>query len=96
MSSDTGDVFILSYARTPMGGLQGALSTVKATQLGAVAVKGAVERAGVPGDKVERVFMGWARACRNRFHAPRSTRCAAPGWRRSSMGMIRSRLGLQG
>jgi acetyl-CoA C-acetyltransferase len=58
MSSDTGDVFILSYARTPMGGLQGALSTVKATQLGAVAVKGAVERAGVPGDKVERVFMG--------------------------------------
>ena len=39
MSQYTSDVFILSYARTPMAGLQGALSSVKATQLGAVAVK---------------------------------------------------------
>ncbi len=58
MSKDTSDVFILSYARTPMAGLQGNLSTVKATQLGATAVKAAVERAAVPGDKIERVFMG--------------------------------------
>ena len=58
MTSNTPDVFILSYARTPMAGLQGSLSSVKATELGAIAVRAAVERAAVPGDKVERVFMG--------------------------------------
>ncbi len=40
-------VVIVSFARTPMGGFQGALSPVKATDLGAAAVKAAVERAGV-------------------------------------------------
>ena len=39
-------VVILSYARTPMGGMQGVLSDVSATDLGATAVKAAVERAG--------------------------------------------------
>lgn len=51
-------VVICSVARTPMGGFQGALSGVKATELGAVAVKAAVERAGVPADKVEQIYMG--------------------------------------
>ncbi|MBC6982616.1 acetyl-CoA C-acyltransferase [Caulobacter sp. 17J80-11] len=51
-------VVIASYARTPMGGFQGALSGVKSTQLGAVAVKAALERAGLPADKVEQIFMG--------------------------------------
>jgi len=51
-------VVIASYARTPMGGFQGAFSTVKATDLGAVAVKAAVERAGVSGDAIERIYMG--------------------------------------
>lgn len=51
-------VVIASYARTPMGGFQGALSSVKATDLGAVAVKAAVERANVAGDAVERIYMG--------------------------------------
>ncbi|MGD9812544.1 MAG: acetyl-CoA C-acyltransferase [Sphingobium sp.] len=54
----TDPVVIASYARTPMGGFQGAFSGVKATELGAVAVKAAVERAGVPGDAVERIYMG--------------------------------------
>lgn len=49
---------ILSYARTPMGGFQGALSGVSATALGATAVKAAVERAGVDPDKIERIYMG--------------------------------------
>ncbi|RYD88735.1 MAG: acetyl-CoA C-acetyltransferase, partial [Sphingomonadales bacterium] len=40
-------VVILSYARTPMGGMQGVLSDISATDLGATAVKAAVERAGV-------------------------------------------------
>jgi acetyl-CoA C-acetyltransferase len=41
-----------------MGGFQGALSGVKATDLGAAAVRAALERAGVAGDKVEQIFMG--------------------------------------
>jgi acetyl-CoA C-acetyltransferase len=51
-------VVILSYARTPMGGMQGALSDVSATDLGATAVKAAVERAGVDTNEVERIYMG--------------------------------------
>ena len=51
-------VVIASYARTPMGGFQGALSGASATELGAAAVKAAIERAHVDGDKVEQIFMG--------------------------------------
>ncbi|TYC86752.1 acetyl-CoA C-acyltransferase [Novosphingobium sp. BW1] len=51
-------IVVLSYARTPMGGLQGALAGVDATELGATAVKAAVERAGVAGEDVERIYMG--------------------------------------
>ncbi|MCA3700962.1 MAG: acetyl-CoA C-acyltransferase [Brevundimonas sp.] len=51
-------VVIVSFARTPMGGFQGALSGVKATDLGAAAVKAAVARAGIPADKVEQIVMG--------------------------------------
>ncbi|WP_030539808.1 acetyl-CoA C-acyltransferase [Sphingobium sp. DC-2] len=51
-------VVIAGYARTPMGGFQGALSALKATELGTVAVKAAVERAGVPPDAVDRIYMG--------------------------------------
>ncbi len=51
-------VVFLSYARTPMGAMQGALSDASATDLGATAVKAAVERAGVDGGDVERIYMG--------------------------------------
>ena len=51
-------VVILSYARTPMGGMQGALADVSATDLGATSVKAAVERAGVQPADVERIYMG--------------------------------------
>lgn len=51
-------VVILSYARTPMGGMQGALSDVAATDLGAIAVKAAVERSGVSGGDFDRAYMG--------------------------------------
>jgi acetyl-CoA C-acetyltransferase len=56
--SSTDPVVILSYARTPMGGMQGALAEVSATDLGATAVKAAVERAGVDGTDIERIYMG--------------------------------------
>ncbi|MBB5747522.1 acetyl-CoA C-acyltransferase [Brevundimonas variabilis] len=49
-------VVICSFARTPMGGFQGALSSVKATDLGAAAVRAAVERAGVA--DVQQIYMG--------------------------------------
>ena len=51
-------VVIASYARTPMGGMQGVLSGVSATQLGATAIKAAVERAGVKPEAVDQVIMG--------------------------------------
>jgi acetyl-CoA C-acetyltransferase len=52
------DVVILSAARTPMGGFQGDLSGMSATELGSVAIKAAVERAGIqPGD-VDETLMG--------------------------------------
>jgi len=51
-------IVILSYARTPMGGMQGALADVAATDLGATAVKAVVERAGVEGGDVDRIYMG--------------------------------------
>jgi acetyl-CoA C-acetyltransferase len=56
MSADP--IVILSYARTPMGGFQGALGGASATELGATAVGAAVERAGVAKDSIERIYMG--------------------------------------
>lgn len=51
-------VVILSYARTPMGGMQGVLADASATELGATAVQAAVERAGIAGENVDRIYMG--------------------------------------
>ena len=56
--NDSDPIVILSYARTPMGGMQGSLSDVSATDLGATAVKAAVERAGVSGEDIDRIYMG--------------------------------------
>ena len=57
MSKET-EAVILSAARTPVGKFQGALSSVPATELGAVAVKAAVERAGINPEEIEEVIMG--------------------------------------
>ena len=54
----TDPVVIASYARTPMGGFQGVLSDAKSTELGAAAVKAAVERSKVSPDAIERIYMG--------------------------------------
>jgi acetyl-CoA C-acetyltransferase len=51
-------VVIVSFARTPMGGFQGVFATTKATDLGAAAVKAAVERAGLAPEKIEQIYMG--------------------------------------
>jgi len=49
---------ILSGARTPIGKLSGSLAGFSGSQLGALAIKAALERAGVPADQVDYVFMG--------------------------------------
>ena len=51
-------VVISAAARTPIGAFQGALGGLKAAELGAAAIKGAIERAGVEPTKVDAVFMG--------------------------------------
>ena len=56
MSQDR--IVIVSAARTPIGGLLGDLSSLSAHQLGAIAVKAAVERAGITGDAVNEVLLG--------------------------------------
>jgi len=49
---------IVSAARTPIGKFLGALSSLTAPELGAVAIKSAIERAGVPMDDIDEVIMG--------------------------------------
>ena len=51
-------IVIVSAARTPIGGLLGDFSSLAAWELGAVAVRAAVERAGLPGDAVDEVLLG--------------------------------------
>ena len=51
-------IVILSYARTPMGSFQGSLAGVSAPDLGAAAVRGAVDQAGVDAALVDRIYMG--------------------------------------
>lgn len=52
------DVFILSAARTPIGSFGGSLSSVHAAKLGATAIQGAIEKAGVAAGQVQEVIMG--------------------------------------
>ncbi|MCI9877791.1 acetyl-CoA C-acyltransferase [Pseudomonas atacamensis] len=56
MSNDP--IVIVSAVRTPMGGFQGELKSLSAPQLGAAAIKAAVERAGVASDAVDEVLFG--------------------------------------
>jgi acetyl-CoA C-acetyltransferase len=52
------EAVIVGGARTPIGRLLGSLSSFSGAQLGGLAIKAALERAGVPGDRVEYVIMG--------------------------------------
>ena len=57
------DVVIVSAVRTPIGSFMGSLSTVPAPKLGAVAIKAAVERAGIKPEDVDEVIMGNVLPC---------------------------------
>jgi len=52
------EVVIISAVRTPMGSFGGILSSVTATKLGAVAIKGSIEKAGIDANSVNEVYMG--------------------------------------
>jgi acetyl-CoA C-acetyltransferase len=52
------EVYIVAAVRTPLGSWGGSLKDFSATKLGAIAIKGALERAGISGDKVNEVIMG--------------------------------------
>lgn len=52
------EVYIVAAARTPMGSFMGTLSAIPATQLGSVAIKGALEKGGIDASIVDEVFMG--------------------------------------
>ena len=53
---------IVSYARTPIGSFRGSLAALNATELGSIAIKGALEKAGVKPDQVDEVYMGECRS----------------------------------
>ena len=52
------EVYIVSAVRTPMGSFGGALSSLSAPKLGAIAIKEAVKRAGIDASAIQEVFMG--------------------------------------
>ncbi len=52
------EIYILSAVRTPIGSFGGSLSTVPATKLGAIAIKGAINKAGISPNDINEVFMG--------------------------------------
>ena len=52
------EVYILSAVRTPIGSFGGSLKDISSTKLGAAAIKGAVERAGIKAQDVQEVYMG--------------------------------------
>ena len=51
-------IVIVSSARTPMGGFQGALSALSASELGSAAIKAAVDRSGVNPDQIQEAIIG--------------------------------------
>ena len=74
------DVYILSAARTPIGKFGGGLSSVPATDLGATAIRAAVERAGIAPERVDEAIMGQvlqAGAGQMPAHRSDSSRCGA-------------------
>jgi acetyl-CoA C-acetyltransferase len=52
------EVYIISAVRTPIGSFLGGLSSISATQLGGIAIKGALERSGLKPEQINEVFMG--------------------------------------
>ena len=73
--SEMNSIVVASAARTPVGSFNGAFATVPAHELGAIAIKGALERAGVDPKDVDEVIMGQILQA-----AQARTRPARPRW----------------
>ncbi|KVM64924.1 acetyl-CoA acetyltransferase [Burkholderia ubonensis] len=58
MTTQHDPIVIVGAARTPMGGFQGDLAAATASELGAVAIRAALERAGVPAEQVDEIVFG--------------------------------------
>ncbi|KAI9325328.1 Thiolase, N-terminal domain-containing protein [Zopfochytrium polystomum] len=56
--SSSSDVYIVAAVRTPIGGFGGSLASLSATQLGSIAIKGALAKANVPASAVDEVIFG--------------------------------------
>jgi len=54
----TKELVIAGYARTPIGGFQGELSSLTAPELGGIAIRGALQQAGLDGENVDELIMG--------------------------------------
>jgi acetyl-CoA C-acetyltransferase len=52
------EVYIISAVRTPLGSFGGSLAGISSTKLGAIAIKGAIAKAGIEGKEVQEVYMG--------------------------------------
>jgi len=52
------EVYIIAAVRTPIGAFMGGLSTISATELGSIAIKGAIEKSNLPVNLIDEVFMG--------------------------------------
>ena len=52
------EVVIVSYARTPIGSFGGSLSSVSATKLGSIAIKGAIDKINLDTNQIDEVYMG--------------------------------------
>jgi acetyl-CoA acetyltransferase len=78
-------IVIVSATRTPIGAMLGEFSAIPAAQLGAVAIKAAVERAGIKADAVEEIIFAKRQRGKQQFMAAyrsqqarlRSTKCVA-------------------
>jgi acetyl-CoA C-acetyltransferase len=75
---NTREVYILSAVRTPIGSFGGILKDISATKLGAIAINGAVERAGIKPDQVNELLMGSVIQA-NLGQAPARQACKASG-----------------
>src|SRR3990170_8813417 len=58
MTAPSGQVFVVSAARTPIGKFGGAFAETPAITLGGIAIRAAVDRAGIPTDAIDEVLMG--------------------------------------
>jgi acetyl-CoA C-acetyltransferase len=58
MKTERKDVFIVAAKRTPIGGLLGSLSHLSATELGSIAIEGALASAGLAPETIDEVIIG--------------------------------------